>query len=304
MASSGERARLRLLLWEHLDALRRAPQPHEKVYHLRLISQLARYLDPSTVQALVAEFASHPYGPLRGEVCYLLGQTGQRGYSEVLRQLAGDSEAWVSEQAQHAATRLKTKRRSDAKSKSGSSEIGLRRRRTQKRVLRVFVGSPSDVVDERSSAAQTILTWNAAIGPFCDVLLQPVTWEIDVPPLQNSDAQRTITNWGLADCDILVAIFWTRIGTPTGRAASGTVEEIDSFLARGRPALLYFSEKPVPPQSIDAAQYRALTSYRKRCQFRGLVQRYSSVGEFREALLVHLALVVRAVIVGRPPLAA
>jgi hypothetical protein len=44
----------------------------------------------------------------------------------------------------------------------------------------------------------------------------------------------------LADCDLLVAIFWTRIGSPTGSALSGTVEEIEKHLKAEKPAMLYF----------------------------------------------------------------
>jgi hypothetical protein len=36
-------------------------------------------------------------------------------------------------------------------------------------------------------------------------------------------------------------MFWTKLGTATGVAASGTVEEIDRFVAAGKPAMLYFS---------------------------------------------------------------
>ena len=41
--------------------------------------------------------------------------------------------------------------------------------------------------------------------------------------------------------DILVGIFWTRFGSPTGIEGSGTVEEIKQFMQFGRPTLLYFS---------------------------------------------------------------
>ena len=44
-------------------------------------------------------------------------------------------------------------------------------------------------------------------------------------------------------CDILVGMFWTKLGTSTGVAASGTVEEIDRFVAAGKPAMLYFSRR-------------------------------------------------------------
>ena len=46
-------------------------------------------------------------------------------------------------------------------------------------------------------------------------------------------------------CDILLGLFWTKIGTSTGIAESGTVEEIDQCVASGKPTLLYFSHRKV-----------------------------------------------------------
>lgn len=46
-------------------------------------------------------------------------------------------------------------------------------------------------------------------------------------------------------------MFWTKLGTSTGVAASGTVEKVDEFVAAGKPALLYFSSRPVSSDKID-----------------------------------------------------
>ena len=42
-------------------------------------------------------------------------------------------------------------------------------------------------------------------------------------------------------------MFWTKLGTPTGVADSGTVEEIDQFVEANKPAMLYFSSRPAGP---------------------------------------------------------
>ena len=61
-------------------------------------------------------------------------------------------------------------------------------------------------------------------------------------------------------CDILLGMFWTKLGTSTGVAESGTVEEIDQFVAAKKPALLYFSERPISTTfrspSVRPAAYR------------------------------------------------
>ncbi|MBH5370953.1 hypothetical protein [Bradyrhizobium glycinis] len=61
----------------------------------------------------------------------------------------------------------------------------------------------------------------------------------------------------LKDWDLLVGIFWTRLSTPTGTSASGSVEEIEKHIAAGKPATAYISNTPVALNSIDLAQYEA-----------------------------------------------
>jgi hypothetical protein len=63
--------------------------------------------------------------------------------------------------------------------------------------------------------------------------------------------------------DILVGMFWTKLGTHTGVAESGTVEEIDQFVAAAKPAMLYFSRRPIDPNAINVRQQRRLE--RSRC---------------------------------------
>ncbi len=96
--------------------------------------------------------------------------------------------------------------------------------------------------------------------------------------------QAIINKQVLANCDLLVAVFWTRIGSPTGVAVSGTVEEIQEHLNAGKPAMIYFSSAPVRPDSVDEKQYAALKEFKQECYNKGLVESYDSLGEFRDKL--------------------
>lgn len=46
-------------------------------------------------------------------------------------------------------------------------------------------------------------------------------------------------------CDMAVGVFWTRLGTPTDLAASGTVEEIERLGQADKIVMLYFSRAKV-----------------------------------------------------------
>ena len=149
-------------------------------------------------------------------------------------------------------------------------------------VYRVMVASPGDVPAERRVAADVIHEWNAIHSDDRRMVLMPVGWESHAAPEMGDRPQAVINRQVLKDCDLLVAMFWTRLGSPTGASASGTVEEIDEHVRAGKPAMVYFSSAPVRPDSVDEKQYAALRQFKEECRKRGLVEEYESLSEFRE----------------------
>lgn len=116
----------------------------------------------------------------------------------------------------------------------------------------------------------------------------PVGWDTHSAPAMGDRPQGIINKQVLQGADLLIAIFWTRLGTPSGEADSGTVEEIEKHLAAGKPAMLYFSLAPVRPDSVDDEQYTALTKFREQCKKKGLIGTYDDPAEFARVLQAHL----------------
>lgn len=106
-------------------------------------------------------------------------------------------------------------------------------------------------------------------------VLLPVRWETHTSPKMGDRPQAIINKQIVEACDILVAVFWTRIGTPTGVAESGSVEEIKEFIAKGKSVLLYFSDVPAALASIDPDQYKRLTEFKQEYKQKGLIESYS-----------------------------
>lgn len=148
-------------------------------------------------------------------------------------------------------------------------------------VLRLMIASPGDVQAERAVVREVVSEWNSTNGPHANVMLLAVGWETDVAPEMGDAPQNIIDRRILVDADLLVAMFWTRLGTPTASYASGAVEEIEEHLKAGKPAILYFSSAPAPLDSVDADQYRALKAFRDSCKSRGLFATYGDVDDFR-----------------------
>lgn len=157
------------------------------------------------------------------------------------------------------------------------------------RVLKVMLASPSDVSQERRVARDVVHDWNAIHAEDRGVALMPVGWDTHSSPEMGDSPQTIINKQVLAGCDLLVAIFWARLGSPTGGALSGTVEEIEEHLSRSRPAMIYFSSAPVRLDSVDSEQYSALLEFKTSCRSRGLIEEYDDVAAFREKFARQLA---------------
>ena len=156
------------------------------------------------------------------------------------------------------------------------------------RVYNVMIASPSDVADERRIAREVILEWDYVNTYTRRIVLIPVAWETHSSPSMEDPPQEVINKQLLRDSDLLVAIFWTRLGSPTEKAPSGTVEEIEEHIKAGKPVMLYFSLAAMP-QSIDHDQHKALKAFREQCKVRGLYEAFDSTDDFRHTFPRQLA---------------
>lgn len=147
--------------------------------------------------------------------------------------------------------------------------------------IKVMIASPSDVFSERNIIREVLSEWNAINFDRSRVVLLPVAWETHSVPEMGDRPQAIINRKLLNDCDLLVGVFWTRIGTPTGDYESGTAEEIHEHIKAGKPAMIYFSLAPVLLDSVDSTQFSKLKDFKDWCQTNGLYETYSNLNEFR-----------------------
>jgi hypothetical protein len=156
------------------------------------------------------------------------------------------------------------------------------------KVFNVMIASPSDVPSERNIVREVVYEWNAVHSQSRKIVLLPVGWETHSTPEMGERAQAILNEQILEKCDLLVGIFWTRIGTDTGEFVSGTVEEIEKHVASDKPAMLYFYGQPVEEGSVDKEQYSKLKEFRESCQKGGLYATYDSHSDFKEKFYHHL----------------
>ena len=159
--------------------------------------------------------------------------------------------------------------------------------------LRVFLASPGDVVEERTRMERVVSSLNSTIGDTEGVFIELVRWETHAWPGFGADAQDVI-NRQLKPGDIFVGVLWHRIGTPTQRAISGTVEEFERahelWLTTGRPTLmLYFCTTPFYPTHEDLEQFSGVLDFKNLVSEKGgLYWEYDGPDEFEDQVRTHL----------------
>lgn len=164
------------------------------------------------------------------------------------------------------------------------------------RVFQILIASPGDVQDERKILADIIYEWNAVNSRERRVVLLPLRWETHSAPEMGSSPQVVINRQVVDQCDVAIGIFWTRLGTPTAEAESGTAEEIERVGNMGKHVMLYFSRAKVELDLIDVDEYMRLKDFKTKTFPQGLIENYSSLSEFREKLTRQLAIKLLAII--------
>jgi hypothetical protein len=158
-------------------------------------------------------------------------------------------------------------------------------------VLNILIASPSDVAEERDVVEKVILNWNASHFASMGVMLHPIRWESHAYPASGDRPQAIINKQIVESGDILVGIFGYKLGTPTGTAQSGTIEEIEEFRKVGKYVALYFSTANIP-RSADRNQLEALETYKKERQKDTLYFEFEDASGLREHLTRHLPKIV------------
>lgn len=163
------------------------------------------------------------------------------------------------------------------------------------RLVKVVVISPVDVTAERDVVELVVGELNREPATGRRRVVRLLRWERDARPGLHPDGPQGLINeqMDVTAADIVVAIFWTRIGTPTGDERSGTAYELKRAYAaweeRGRPdVLVYFCERAHRPTSAELAQWQEVHRLRDELPERLMHWSYDEVGEFERLVREHL----------------
>lgn len=153
---------------------------------------------------------------------------------------------------------------------------------------------PADVRKELEIIGSLVDEWNSTHDGDRDTynFLKHSHWSTDAAPDMSDRPQSVINRQIIDGADIVVAVFWTRFGTPTGKADSGTEEEILRAIKKKKRVMLYFSDLEGPQIVSDEKQYQKVCAFREQMSPKGLYWTFKSRAEFQDIFRRHLAKVM------------
>lgn len=157
-------------------------------------------------------------------------------------------------------------------------------------IIRVFVGAPNDVNNEREIIKKVINTMNKIYRGTEYAKFDLIELKKDFRPDIGSglEAQEVIDTKLSENYDLFIGILWKKFGTPTKKYESGTQQEFENALESGKDIMFYFSKLPIAPDEIDPKQLEKVLNFKKSIQDEGLYFEYSSIDEFEELITNNL----------------
>jgi hypothetical protein len=159
--------------------------------------------------------------------------------------------------------------------------------------VRVVLVSPGDVAKERELVQSVLDELNRTIAAG---RLSLWRWETDARPgLHLQGPQGLIDElMDIGEADLVVGVFWKRLGTPTPEAQSGTEHELrrawDAWTKQGRPdVMVYFCTRAWTPKTrAETDQWGRVLDFQQRLPKQQLRWSYTKAREFQALLREHV----------------
>lgn len=148
--------------------------------------------------------------------------------------------------------------------------------------FRIFLASPSGLDEYRRAARERFESIRLAVTSRLGIDFDPVGWE-DVPP--SFGRPQSVINPKLDECNLLIGILGKQLGTPTGEAASGFVEEYERMAARarnGEDVEIWIYVLQLTPDDTDdpGDKLKEVLAFRERLYREALVKEFRNVDDF------------------------
>jgi hypothetical protein len=168
-------------------------------------------------------------------------------------------------------------------------------------VINVFVASPGDVNEERSALEAIITELNRTWSKNLNLRLDLVKWETNIHPNFGSYPQDVINQQLNDEYDVFIALFWSKVGTPTNIADSGTIEEFERAYKKYKndpnsvDIMVYFKDQAISPSQMNLEQLQKIQSLKEKMGEKGgLYWMFDNTEDFENLLRGHLSRVAQS----------
>lgn len=149
---------------------------------------------------------------------------------------------------------------------------------------KILLSCPSDCENKKKVVEESIKTLNETVGATEHLKLELKYWKNDAYPQTGSSGQDIINRQLVDNCDAVIAIFWTKFGSPTDKYGSGTEEEIERMIQQKKQMFLYFCEEAVTLTSINSIEIEKIKNFKKKYESEGLYKTFKSDEELKDML--------------------
>jgi len=158
-------------------------------------------------------------------------------------------------------------------------------------VVKVLIASPSDLDDERKTIKDAISEWNNFNSEDKKIIFVPIMWETHTASNLKDDIQSTINTQIVNNSDMIIALFWNKLGTKTKMYDSGTTEEIYRFLESDKLTSIYFSHQDLKQDSLNLNSFQRLKTFEKKLKDdKRFIQYFKNNIELKELIKTNLSI--------------
>lgn len=167
------------------------------------------------------------------------------------------------------------------------------------RIIKCLIASPGDVAKERDVCEEVFDEINRELGDLLNIRIESVRWEKDARAGCGEYVQEVINQQFEGRYDLFWGIMYSRFGTPTPVAGSGTEEEFDNAYSKKQlgevdDILFYFNNAPIPQEILDTKQYDKVLEFKERLKEQKVYfKQYNGTENFKPFLKDELTLYFR-----------
>lgn len=162
-------------------------------------------------------------------------------------------------------------------------------------LLKFFVATPSDVVEERNCIEEVVSKINSSFQDIFGIQIVLEMGEQGVVSDDGRDGQEVIRHQVSKDYDIFIGLMRSTVGTTTKRATRWVSEETERALEKYRknPASLqiqlYFKESPPSLNAPGNEEFATVDSFKNYLHEKGvLFFQYDNLATFKSAVYAHV----------------